>query len=522
MGAAASPLTDPTAAITSGAATFEQAYTRAGGGLAGTAAVAAGIVAGLPPGQLSSALNQVEGLASSTEAGAAVGSIIPGFGTVVGGAIGAVIGAIEVIGSSPPQQPVGEFRTHAERYVFPALPLTPTVGESPSALVQTAYQPVLWNDYRTHAVAWQGVATDEGLGDPAPSQTRPITTTFGVGWVSPPGSTPASTQQAYFLATAWMSSDSVSRHFAYPKDTSGELKQLAAGAANQAVTALGSQQLYNAAMTLFRSWYVQTWSLKYDASDLVIPFVPTSIANEMFGGAPSSTVVANYLKVWKSHQRELKKNYAWDYTTYFPRYICNRSLDSPQMFPMSADAIEGGSFKCAHWRDSNCVDDWISLVQLPDTVALGLAELACLSVTGGSPHAGADVVALHYLLGLAWLWRRGMITDAANPWFGIEPKTDPVYSDWTHPNVARCIGLVQAKIRHRHKGLSSATATTKARASLASALAKVQAAEAAPRSAPVAPVAPTSHLVRDLAIAGVVLAAGAVGVVSYKRRKRIQ
>jgi hypothetical protein len=534
LGATAPAIPDASAAIASGQKTFNDAYAQASGSLAGTAAVAAGIVAQLPKGQITTALNQAVGVVGDAEAGAAIGSVIPGYGTAIGATLGAIVGIVSQITSSTPPSPQGEFRSTPERYCFPALPLVPTVGETPSALAQALLEPVVWPTYRAQAVSWLPVAIDSDLGSPAPTQTPPLTVTFGVGWVSPPSSTATSTQQGYYGACAWMASNGVSRANALKHDdAAGDFASFAAATKNAAITAMGGEDLFNEATDLFRSWYgTGGWHTTPDPTLAGLFWPPDNGAwTTPTKGYPA---VQGFQGVWLSVHHVLRApTGALDFTYYTGNYIL-QNLGPYTGMQWTIATVDETWFGWQAGIRNNNVGASFNLAPLPDTTAIALFELASLAVTGVIPREGADVAALHFLLGLAWMWRRGYETEKARTLeiresFGV---ANGVLLD-THDNFSRCIGLVQAKIRAAKKKAAAApkpkappvpaAVAQKAAASNASLAKGVQVTQAnAAIASGIAPLAlaaaPVDHTDRDAAIA-VAVAAGLAGAILWRRRR---
>ena len=539
----------PTAtnAIASGESTFTQAYAQAGGSLQGTAAVAAGIVAQLPAGKITAALNTVMSAIGDAEAGAAIGSVIPGYGTAIGAAIGAIVGIISEITGSTPANPTGEFRSTAERFVYPSLPLQPTVGESPSALVQVPFQPAVWPTYRQNASAWQPVQTDSNLGDPAPSQSEALQFTFGVGWVSPPSSTPASTSQAYYAACAWMSGNAVARGLVLPKDDANQdFASFRAAANGQALTSLGSQEAMSDALALFTSWYEQPWSLTIDETLQGTITVPgkSNWSTPQPGGYQA---VRGWQGVWESMLYELRLPVnALDWTYYSANYILTGGGNLWGVTGMTSWFLDGVNDRLP---GVPTFSDKINIARLPDTLAIALYEYAILSVTGVLPRDGADIGVLHFLLGLQWSWHRGWITDAGRKSFatlyGItNDSMSPLQP--LNPNISRCIGIVQAKIRAAKttsassastsssassSAASAAAASTLAAANLSLAQARLTAARKAtpaapppalPAARPTAVVASSASSPSSEELGGLIvgLAAIAAGAVRYRKKRK--
>jgi hypothetical protein len=537
-----------TSQIQSGQDTFNKAYSAAGGSLQGTAAAGAGIVADLPSGQFKSALDQAMSAIGYAEAGAAIGSIIPGYGTAVGAVIGGLIGIFSTMTSSPLNTD-GEFRSTAEQYIFPALALTPTVGETPSQLAQTVLQPCVFPTYRQHAVSWMPVTVDEDFGAPYLNESKPLNFTFGVGWLSPPGSTTTSTEQGYYLASAWMATDGVSRGLALAHDDSnGDLHAYGATMREQAITALGSEQAYNAAMGLFESWYGSgsPWSTKIDpALAGTIPKVldPVQGMSTTWNNSGKSL---GYKNRWGSLILSLREpNQQFDWTYYAGNYLLANLDNFASWSPVGVSETMFNAVRA----DQGPLQVY-NVALLPDTTAIGLAELACLAVTGeGTPpltRQGADVAALHFLLGMAWLWRQGYAQDSVRSKnvgevYGLLGNGGLAPYQPTNPNVSRCIGIVQAKIRKDAKknapkpkpkanapkpsaavvqkaatanaSLARTVVVTQANAALAAGVAPLALVSSAP-----APAGPSDE---ELAI-GVALAAAVAGAVLWKKRKRRQ
>lgn len=550
MGAtlSASTIPDASAAITSGQNTFNAAYSAAGGSLQGTAAAAAGIVASLPKGQIQTALNDAMNAIGYAEAGAAIGSVIPGYGTAIGAVIGAAIGIFSSITSGSQVSTEGEFRSTAEQFCFPALALTPTVGETPSQLAQTVLQPCVFPTYRQNAVSWMPIQVDDNFGAPYVNESKPVNFTFGVGWLPPPSSTAASTSQGYFLACAWMASNGVSRALSLKHDDSQQdLHAFGKAVQEQAITALGSEKAFTDAMNLFRSWYgTGGWSTK----------IPTELKGMLSGPEDPQRGVSkawtggttghpSYSQLWKSLIDILRQPaQQFDFTYYPANYAllndeggtftgASAEWDLVGMSEPIWERIQGSN---ASGKDNTGTN----VALMPDTTAIGLAELACLCITGIVPREGADVAALHYLLGMQWLWRQGYQQDAlrskqAQALYGIGFTYNK-----TNPNISRCIGLVTAKIRaakkkaakakpakpaaHAKQTASSYTAIqTTAHAAVVQQEATVQRAaiaQAVQAQAAAAAVTATSDSDRNLAIAGVILAAGAAVAVHLRKKRR--
>jgi hypothetical protein len=517
-------------AIANGTKTFQAAYAAADGSLAGTTAVAAGLIAGLPPGQVTQTLNRVLSAASSVEAGAAIGTtLFPGIGTGVGIAIGAISGIAQLIAGSPPANPQGEFRGHSERYCFPALPLTPTVGESASALAQQLLQPVVWPDYRQRAVGYQLTTTDPVAGDPAPSRTQPLSFSFGVGWVSPPGSTAASTNQAYYLAQAWMGGDTVSTHArTITGDPNGEQASFREACKQQAITALGSEAVYRRAYDLVTSWYLSKFSLNVGRALLAPSAIDLGAAGLSYSTAdPSRSLAGNMRRAalwWKTNIDAWNENSALDFTYYLGNYYLFESPQgSEQIWQVQSwEAVQNTPYWSVQPGGRHLV-----YASLPDTFLIALCELACIVATNamtsstGAPVAlsedEADAAALHFAMLHAWLWKRGQVLDATHDFGnGLTEASLPGFTS-PHPNFSRVIGIVAAKIKKNRKKAAAASAKAKAQSARRAAVAQHAAAAAAQQAQQRAAVA-TTQKAHAAALAQQAAASASLAAAARRRR----
>jgi hypothetical protein len=500
MGAVTVPTT-PTAQIAAGSALFTKAWSSADGSLAGTAAAGAGLAAGLPSGQFKAAVTAATSALGDAEAGAAVGSVIPGYGTAIGAVVGAVYGVIQAIGSGPTQAPEGDTRSMSERYCFPPLSLDASLGETPSAIAQTLLEPYVWANYRAHALGYQTV-DDPQAASLAPTQSSASSWTFGVGWISPPNSTAASTAQGYYLAQRWTATDSVSTAF------SAAAGSEAAGASDtqkqEAITMLGSETAYNDAFDILTAWEGgNTFSSSYDPA-------LTEIVSSDYGNSVSafSADVKNAIDTFNNFS-------ALDYAYFYP-YALIIQADTNVIVPDVAWSTAVTNVL------GSTVGVFLKYLASPDTIRFALAELACLVATGVVPREGCDLVAFHLVLGAAWLWRRGQIT---------EQRTIK-----DHPNFSRLLGILGARVANDKVTAATATAATTAKTAAAAtarvsvASAALVAAEARAAAAPLpvataagAPVAvvaaPPSMLLEFLEGLALATAAGAL-VVFVKRRRR--
>lgn len=508
---------NPTDAVANGSEIFDRAFKQAGGSIAGTATVIAGIAAGLPSGQLQQAVNKVSGALSSTEEGAAIGSVIPGYGTAIGAAAGALIGIFNDVLSGNTEPLQTDFRTQAEKYCWPWLPQNPVLGSSDSLLAQTAVNAGTWCDIRTHAPVYQ-LPAPIGVVDPVSGQDCPVDYTGGVGWVSPPGSTAASTEAAWALGNAW-AARSWSRMGPAWKRPYDEAWQ-------KATTLIGSDRAATRAMGLLQHWYgVPTGkNAKKDFGAFFfridkVNISPLGPINKDGQWDVPTISAASFYRWWPKELAKLNETCALDYLYYFAPSVYMRNLDGwlvRQLLDYESDQ------RTRTQGDTPC-----SFVGCPDTTLLGLAELACLTEMGVSPANGADAIALHYVLGLAWLWRRGQIEDQTtvqgSPIEGALPIAN-------HPNFSRLISRLsgyQKKASSSHSSKSSKAHSKSKAAHVASTKPAARtsvhaAAAAASESAASAGAAPGDgdNDERDGAIAILAAAVLGGGLLWWKKRRR--
>lgn len=436
---------DPSTAISNGDALFDNAYQKAGGSLNGTVSAAASVIAGLPAGPAKQMLADVMTMASGAAVGAEMGSVIPGWGTAVGAAVGAVVGLIESVFTSSPQPPEGEFRSTAEQYVFPGVQVTPGQSDAVSQLEQTSAQPASWPDIRIHSPGYQVPFTGT---DDATGQNEPVSFTFGTSWVSPPGSTPQSKLAAFFLAQMWLGQSTVSEYWALSsRDTSGTLSErLAAvqGAEEKAWTLLGSETVGKRAVSLVSRWYGTSFSTAFSSSGCA------GVESD-FGVTPpkdqntSRTNVTAYAKAYATMAQCLNKASALDFAYYFSNNAAinvdeNGFDHRVELVPTNEPLLVGTGFR---------------IPALPDTTLVGLCEIACLTVMGLIPSNAADHVALHYVLGLAWLWKRGQEQDT-----NVGGSPLPVAN---HPNFSRILGVITHATKSSTLKVTATKTTTTAK-----------------------------------------------------------
>lgn len=391
---------------------YNQALSLSDGSLTSIMGAATGLVGNLPPSQIRTLLQEVVVVAGDAAAGAAVGTaLFPGFGTAIGAAIGAIIGVIQDIFSSNPPEPEQEFRPTADRYVFPGITLG-TAAADPAVLFTPG-----WSDTpcRGHIAAY--MYPGDG------NKQNPFA--FGVTWVSPfptvapttnpmaPTSTAVTRAKARALAMQFMATDIITQLVSLPtsqadgwRDTTALHGQIGQIAATFNTTFGGDQAEMSRAMSLLESWYgvrngfptsspMQALLAMYDANQG--PPVDQHAGIQPFSNpqdAQFAAIVANASP--------------FDYTYYaIPTHEGDDRTPTPSYDLATGTNIFFGI----------------------DTVLLGLAELACLTTA-------TDAMALHYIIGLAWLWHQGQLFDHAS---------DPLLLYTSHPNFSRILGIISTK-----------------------------------------------------------------------------
>jgi hypothetical protein len=463
--------TNPQAAIAQGQAMITQAESVAQGNLAPMIGLVSGLVADLPTGQITEAVNDLMSIGSEAAAGAAIGSMIfPGLGTVVGAAMGAVMGTISSVISSPPAVPEGEFRSSAEKNCFPGAVLGGSDGYANLA------HPACWPDVRAHMPYYQEWG-DPNHDDETTGEGTPNLTNFGAGWISPVGNTPAKAE-GWAIAQAWMAQNKVLSFFplAVTGDDSSsmlaKLQNLAAEARQIAIQACEGPANYQAAINLLTSWYGNSPSKMFAlALDVGVNNAPQHFSDDhgnlgsaIFAAAQGLSGHSAFLKpsqAYASWAHIVAGNTALDYAYYISdQFVVVEGAPSGfgQSFASTKYSVEALNASLPPY----------ALCAMPDTTLCGLAELAYLVVTGTPvqtspdntaalspiPPKGADVLALHYVTGLSWLWQSGIQDDQATQ---TSSNPNPYVADsgqlihnatptQMHPNFARLIAIISQKI----------------------------------------------------------------------------
>ena len=433
--------------IAQGQALFQKAYSAADGSAVGTATAVAALVADLPPGAFSSALAEAVSAGEGALEGAAAGSLFGPEGTAIGAVVGAIVGLFSGIGGNPPAPPEGDFRTTGERYVFPAVPINPAGGFSSSV----AY-PGTWPDIRTNIAAYQIPGPDGSAPvDPATGQGCDLRFTFGIGWHSPPQTTPTSVSAAWACANAWMGSREISRMWALAGKGTGNVPLLQANvkaAKDLAITTLGSQQAFDLVNFLVDSWYNHGYHAKFSLASTQTDALGNITSQSV--GSTNAQTLAN----WAMIIEEINRKAALDYCYY----ISNNSLYVDQA---GGNPEVGQLSSIINNTPAQLVVPYLNkpafrLLACPDTTLVSVFEVACLVALGVIPKSAADHAALHMVMGMAWLERRGQIFDRDASNLAITGASGISI----HPNFARVVGIISAKIKKARQSAPSVGAET--------------------------------------------------------------
>ena len=414
--------------ITEGQSLFqgaEQAASDAGGSsFTGVMAATGALLQALPPGAVRSAVQDILQVAGGAAAGATAGSIVPGIGTAIGAAVGAVVSVFEELFSSDPPTPQGEYRWSAQAMCFPALAdstkWTMTVLPGVANLNPRG---------RLGSIFYQ-IANEA---DPNLTPDTDWCQLFGfrVGWIKGRSSTPLSVQAGWYLAYLF-----TSKHSPSLKSLSGQaLQQKMANIAiaqNQLANLLGPTVAARA-MRKLEDWYGRSFSAE-------VPFGrfnsgynrPTNYAP---GGLYTKGAIADYAALCSAwggggHNdgvpmgacgsvEAIFRSLPLDYT-YYPVFTRWDGSEHVASDPIHATAV----------------------FLTPDTLLLGLAELAA--------QDAHDVVALHYVMALAHLWKVHQFNDVQK---ALSTGADPSFKNTVapHPNFMRVLGRISRLIQNARK-----------------------------------------------------------------------
>lgn len=395
--------------IAQGQHLYDTASAASGGDYAGLMGAVGALVNDLPAGAVASAAHDIMNVVGSAAQGAALGATFGPYGAAIGAAVGAVVGMIEdAFSSPPPPPPQGECRSTADQLCFPAVAKGTALSVVPGMACD--------NPRRAPGSLWYQVDGD--------GTTQSTNYAFAVSWMRPPNATPTTQAAAWYLAQWFVASLSAN---------SGALCTTGAVARSNAGTAMGGDDVAARAFDRLAGWYGRRFSK-------CPPWSPEDLQGAVRGAGGWQGAFGAFAKVqtrmlvslkgvllafggWEAVHRVSPTPTVADIaavTTRFTAYpldflyypIPVSFNDTPDMGPVPVGGIPEGVLMCA------------------DTLLLGLAELAV--------QQAHDVVALHYVMGLAWLWKRTKATAAL---------TDPTVTQAHHPNFVRVIGVISRKIR---------------------------------------------------------------------------
>lgn len=468
---------DPTTAVQNGQALFDKAYQSASGGFNSPSdmmAAAASIVSGLPAGQFTTAFKEAVGTGENLLAGVTEGAAIGGpYGAAAGAVIAglsSVISSIESMTSIPVQS---DTRSTSEKWCFPAVPTGAWEGQQGTAQFQTPLLPFCQPNTLFQTRGFVGLDSGQDGGDDPDQGTNQIrNTNFGVGWVSPPMTTQTSAGAAYWLAQAWLY---LRRTFVGATDSQ---KAWGKYVTDNAETAVGTAAFWNA-MHLVDSWWGKSPTFWQRSPPLTAGggiLAPDVNPQEPYGyfWTPGKVSWNDWAGEWTLAIGELNTQCALDYSYFFSYTEVGLNepaeggglteAESVGVYPVGPDTLrllEVVGAGSGYFSGTQVLYP----VACPDTSLVGLFEIAYFVVTGAIFESEGDLIALHYMLGLEYLWTRGLAADqtgAVPSNFPGGGETDaavaalseamtPPYK-WTtpHPNFARVIGIIQAKIASAH------------------------------------------------------------------------
>ena len=402
-------------AIAQGQALFNGAQAASHGDYSGLVSAVGGIINDLPPSEFRTVVADTIGIVGAAAKGEEIGAQYGGaYGAIAGAAIGAVIQVVEDILSSPPPPPQGDiYRSGADQICFP-----PTPNGAPYSVIPG--QSNVTPRGNADSIFWQ-LSTDKDWA---------LQFAFGVTWVRPLGPTGGSQQAAWSLAQWYAATDSVTLANALNPANKPDPNLVIAAkkTALQAGLSLGGPDPAAAAMALLESWYGRRSSFQ-----TLVPFSPKS---------PGSSAV-------QSAYGSLKG--AWgggghnDGVTQGAPGIVAAEFNSKPLDYLYYPIL-------AKWNGSDLAsltpgDQPTAVMMSADTLLLGLSELASQNT-----H---DLVALHYVLGLAWLWKSSR---------KIDLLSNPNADQNPHPNFMRVAGIIAAKIKADPKRIASVKAARAAKA----------------------------------------------------------
>jgi hypothetical protein len=457
----------PSAAIQSGQALFQSAM-NGSTNVVGMMGAAAGIVSGLPAGPFTSAIQQCvdEGtsIASAVAAGTAVGGPYGAAAAACIAIVTTVVGALQ--GTSMPQADV---RSTAEQWCFPGIdPGNPPPFEGGSAYNSFAGQvpalllPFCQPNTRLHTVGFLPLSNAAGA-DPTDGTTNQIGNfAFGIGWVPAPGSTEESTAAAMDLANGWLAAHSQEVTNQAPTSSQMDWTNTLGASIEEDLGETSGNSVFDEVRYWLSSWWGDSgWAMEFGLQAGGPPLAPDVNPQNPYGyfwtpgsWAQASNGFQRWGSEWATAMGQLNSQTSLDYVYFFSYTVCgiqtawNVSTSEP-VSPVGPAAIA----EYAHLGSSGLSSSQVLWpCACPDTSLVGLAEIAYLVVKGQIPSDQADLVALHYMLGLQYQWVIGTTKDQRDPSTAIGAFSAPNGPNnglpWAppHPNFSRVIGVISAKI----------------------------------------------------------------------------
>jgi hypothetical protein len=449
-----SAVQDPSQAIAQGSSVFSKAWSLGDNGndLIKVCGTAQAICAGLGSGALSELATALGGAVSgaglATAIGAALGSAIGPEGTAAGAVIGAMVSLFSsIFGGGEVQKTYPDERTQAEQFCFPAFD-----PSNPYA------QPYCWPEVRLKTNGYMTPSDSSPFWSGTPF---PIPASFTVGWHSPSESwSTAGTQEAaWIVAQAFLSQDDVSTLYAQGGFSPGnnltianEMSQIAEQAREyKSIPGFENDTQLKDALDRLGSWYgtrfvngqypIYSSGQKYNTSTGDVVYPNPSSNNSDDAVAASAKQFAKMAKVVNAANAQ-----DWIYY-YSPAWATHQESGTNELCPailVSADLAIGAQ---------------VAWLACPDTCLVGLAEIAVAVELRLIEPEDADTYALHYMMGLAWLWRSARKNDALRT-IGAEYYPG---EDIDHPNFLRVIGIISRKIG---KMKAAPTVSTASRSSI--------------------------------------------------------
>jgi hypothetical protein len=392
--------------VAHGQSLFDSADSLSNGDYAGLAVAASGLIGDLPDGAIKSTLSDLASAGEGALMGAALGSVVPGWGTAIGAVVGAIAGLVEGMVSSPAVIE-GDPRPTAEQYLFPAT----ANGAQYSVIPYNVIHPRA--DNMPSLPFYQ---TPSGL-----YQLWSPLFNFCTSWTSPPqvkGYTKPSqnSRQAAWALVQWHEGvDAITKAYAFKTAPNPAMVQAVQQARVLVGTLLGGDDIALRAFNRLSQLYgmPQAFSPNFPPYP---PFPSLSTFVFLYGQRPQVDQI-------------LYANNSYDPVSrvIIPMHIADKyPLD--WTYYLRGARYDSNTGNGAILREVE--NNWNIALWFPDTLRFTMAECAVLEYN--------DTNVMHFLLSLMWLEKRGHMFDAVK-W------GKPVYPH--HPNLARLTGLVGERVR---------------------------------------------------------------------------